>query len=691
MVTRWRIGGKRSLQILFAAFIGVVITFSPVQRRQPAAGQAVVSVPLKSFALAGYVPPSMTKVAVQGEYAYVAAGPALMIFGITDPDHPKLAGRLVLTALIQDMAVSGSYAYILAQDNGVFVVDVSRPNSLAICGIYASSGYNWYSLAAKDDYIFLAGGGGMRILSMANPISPRLITDFPARWVGSILVSGDYVYLTQVKEDWVQELWVVDIKNIQQPIKTGTLELDWILNYVVEDMSLDGQILALAVEKSSDYMGTYFLLVDISDPSNPKKVVTMSPVESGDNPSIAISSNLVVATSRNKPIHVFDVTSPENPSEIAIAAVPAHDMAIKGNFIYVAAGGSGFAIVDVSTPSQPIVRGEYPGIGYVMDVAINDKTLFVANGGDDAAMEHSVRGGLAVIDVRQPSLASVVAKATLTGGYEWLGGNRIAINGDYAYLTADSGFSRPTRCNLFLQSYDISQPDIPIPLDNISVSYDLDECTGYPLDPIVITGTSVLMGGHMDELYVIDISQPMTLTQLTQFLTVYPVFGIATDSHYAYLAENASNYNESSEGLRVLDITDPTNPTHATFYSLVDPMDVIIRPPYAYIASGSAGIRILDISNIHQIISVGQLDTPGTATKLALNGDYLYVADGEAGLRMIDISQPNTPVEVASFDTPGNARGVAVDDEYVYIADETGGLFILTLAEPVIYFPVVLR
>jgi hypothetical protein len=55
-------------------------------------------------------------------------------------------------------------------------------------------------------------------------------------------------------------------------------------------------------------------------------------------------------------------------------------------------------------------------------------------------------------------------------------------------------------------------------------------------------------------------------------------------------------------------------------------------------------------------------------------GAYAYVAAGSSGLRVIDVSDPAAPVEVGFYDTPGEAWGVAVAGDYVHLADGSAGL-----------------
>jgi len=66
-------------------------------------------------------------------------------------------------------------------------------------------------------------------------------------------------------------------------------------------------------------------------------------------------------------------------------------------------------------------------------------------------------------------------------------------------------------------------------------------------------------------------------------------------------------------------------------------------------------------------VEVGFVETPGDCNSVAVLVGHAYVADGSGGLRVIDISTPSAPVEVGFVDT--GATGVAVAAGYAYVAE----------------------
>ena len=60
---------------------------------------------------------------------------------------------------------------------------------------------------------------------------------------------------------------------------------------------------------------------------------------------------------------------------------------------------------------------------------------------------------------------------------------------------------------------------------------------------------------------------------------------------------------------------------------------------------------------------VDSIDTSGSSRGVAIAGDYAFVADGSSGLLVIDISDPANIASVGSSGTPGSSRGVAISGD----------------------------
>ncbi len=110
--------------------------------------------------------------------------------------------------------------------------------------------------------------------------------------------------------------------------------------------------------------------------------------------------------------------------------------------------------------------------------------------------------------------------------------------------------------------------------------------------------------------------------------------------------------------------------------------NVDISGDYAFVAAGSAGLQVVDVSDRTAPEVVGSLDTEGTSIDVKIVGDLAYIADGEAGLKIMDVSDPLNPSLVSSIDTAGIAQDVVVQLEYAYVADGNSGIEIFNISNP---------
>jgi hypothetical protein len=113
---------------------------------------------------------------------------------------------------------------------------------------------------------------------------------------------------------------------------------------------------------------------------------------------------------------------------------------------------------------------------------------------------------------------------------------------------------------------------------------------------------------------------------------------------------------------------------------------VVASGKLAFVADGTAGLQVIDISAPELPIIVGSVDTPGYAQGVAVSGNYVFVAD-QTGLQIVDASVPQSPVLVGSVDTPGDAHEVAILGSLAYVADASAGVQIVDISVP--DFPII--
>jgi|GEM_PF-1174599 len=150
--------------------------------------------------------------------------------------------------------------------------------------------------------------------------------------------------------------------------------------------------------------------------------------------------------------------------------------------------------------------------------------------------------------------------------------------------------------------------------------------------------------------------------------------------NYAYVAAG-------STGLQVVDVSNHTAPRIvASLDTNGNANDVRIVGGFAYVADGTAGLKIIDISNPLAPRLSASLATGGDAWDVVVYSGRAYIAAGPAGLKIADVSNPAAPVLLGGIDTPGTAKGVDVSGNIAAVADGGPTLFIdvTTPSAPVI-------
>ncbi len=267
------------------------------------------------------------EVAVSGTYAYVAAaGPGLEVFDVSDPTSPQSVAVVDIgtTAGGGGVAISGNYAYVTAKNlgEGLRVIDVSTPESPQVVGTY-NMGAQTIGVAVSGDLVYLANRwDGLKIVDVSNPASPQYVGALGGFNAYTVVVSGDYAYLA-CHADGLQ-------------------------------------------------------IVDISTPASPQWVGSYATTGTTQNVAVSATHAYVADRSLSGPdagLQIVDITNPSSPQWVGrYETTGAVGVDVSGDYAYVT-DGSGFQVIDVSDPASPLWVGGYTMTG--RDVTVVDSTVYV--------------------------------------------------------------------------------------------------------------------------------------------------------------------------------------------------------------------------------------------------------------------------------------------------------------------------
>ena len=108
---------------------------------------------------------------------------------------------------------------------------------------------------------------------------------------------------------------------------------------------------------------------------------------------------------------------------------------------------------------------------------------------------------------------------------------------------------------------------------------------------------------------------------------------------------------------------------------------VKVKDNYAYVAIGSSGLIVVDISDPAQPVKAGAFLTPW-ADGLVIEGNLLYLADQTDGLYALDISDPKNPSQTGMlpldlFTDMLSQRNMVIQNGKVFLANGTQGMLVV--------------
>jgi hypothetical protein len=632
---------------------------------------------MQALELVGYLGTAQAQaVAIQGHYAYVGIDIELAVVDASDPKRPQRVGHLFLpepvmdVALVKDTAQDQTYAYAVAGNGaGLYVVETTDPTELVVRGNYYSGSYV-SAIAVAGDRAYVSGNV-LHILDVTNPAAPvevstHSLTQGTSRERVAAIVAGDpqsrtYAYMAY-EDTRIYGFRVVDVTDPAALVPLGSLTTSG----PTHEAAIVGEYAYLLVGPGIGRL----IVVDISDPQNPREV-TSARAGSWGSESLAVQDHYLYLAgydlSEYKPdggLQVLDIADPAHPVALGryeAIAPSVLDVSVEGERAYVAAG-DGLAVLDISNPTTPTGTGTYHAdalTGTDQDLAVVGSTVYIAAG----------EAGLLVVNASDPENPRVVGNHD-TAGHTWAIAlvERDLQGHTYAYLADEYNG---------LRVIDVSSPLAPVEVGAYDVPGQYEFFHG-----VAIEGdyAYVADGGLMDtRLRVVNISHPAHPFEVASLPLVAGVEGTPPPRvEDVAVADDCVYLVAGTAGLRVIDVSDPLVPVEIGYYGTAGRADnLTVADSYAYLVDGD--LRIVDVSNPAAPAEVGFYDVPDLAITphVAVQGHRAYLTGD--GLRILDITNPGALLEVARHPIP--LGSVAVASDVVYVIGR--GLFVLQASPPV--------
>jgi len=288
----------------------------------------------------------------------------------------------------------------------------------------------------------------------------------------------------------------------------------------------------------------------------------------------------------------------------------ANSLFVAGDVVYLANGGDGLVMLDVSVPSDPAVIGQYE-LQNAEDVVVADSVAYVIAGNK-----------LSLIDVSTASAPRAVGEYELGSAIRDL--ENMAVDGHLVALTSHN----------YLELLDASDPAQLTKVWEWEPSVN----SGVPCNPYVV-GNTVYAACGWAGLIIFDAADPQDPAELGRFDTPDWIIDIAVVDEVAYLTLGDS-------GLIRIDVSDPTHPTMMERYNVegwASDVSVLghvayvtydIRQGYVVEESGLIAFNTKDPYNLTTIARYADMDS---ATDVHAVGDLVYATDKNRGVVILKL------------------------------------------------------
>ena len=250
---------------------------------------------------------------VADDYLYVLNYYGLWIYGVTDKNNPIVVSSYSGVAM-RDLFIYEDYAYITSIVHG-------------------------YGGEPSED-------GSLIMLDVSDKTHPVLVDSVPAYSVVPG-IGGSY------RSVWASNGWCYAIYDNKQGeylqiFNTSQRKLDRVSSVEIPTYGTH----ELMVVDNYAYVATEddFWIIDVTDKQNPVMAIHYDWEVLW--PEFFVSNNYLYFVSWREPLKIFDITDIKNPVLLSSLDIPAWEIFVSNDYIYVAARDS-LTVIDVSNKSQP--------------------------------------------------------------------------------------------------------------------------------------------------------------------------------------------------------------------------------------------------------------------------------------------------------------------------------------------------
>jgi hypothetical protein len=392
---------------------------------------------------------------VSGGLAYLIFD-RLAIVDVSNPVAPALRGQVGWDFVQRDLRVVAGYAYVVDQDVGLRVVDVSNPDApTQITFLDLGTATNAERVDVAGEYAYVIGwtwvtGTGavyeLFVIDLTEPTLPVLVTSPTVPSSKDIVVRQDVAWLAGFSS-----VHTYDVTDPHSPSLMGTSSLgSGFQSQFLRMAGIDGHALV-----SRERIG--LTVVDVTDPADPL------PVANVDVPAwiedATTDDGVLAIAGLERGVRLVDVSDPAGPTELGFTDLggAVWGAAVAGDLVY-AVGyippQANLVVLDISDPGAATVAGTTPGVPGNW-ITINNGYAYVLE---------QFTGDLSVVDLAAPTAPVLVGSLNLGGGP--------LANWDWPVVIGDHVIVRDSYQQNAVVVVDVSDPTTPVQITQFDLWAD---------------------------------------------------------------------------------------------------------------------------------------------------------------------------------------------------------------------------
>lgn len=577
-----------------------------------------------------------------GNFAYAAnQKQGLLIFNLTEPERPRVAGTLELPGLARTLVVAQGLAYVACHKEGLALVDVNKPETPVLLARLPEVKLV-QGLAVQGDklYAVVLGSGvkpALVVIDISTPRQPRVIerVPLPGQPLG-VRLWGDHLLVAAGRSGL-----------LSLPLQNG-LPGKW------SRLELPGSAHDLVVVENFAYVACGLgglAVVDLAD--NKLRLSAHIPVF-GTPIRITHEDGRLYLSSVNDGGYVFDLARPDQPTSLGGFDVDGEIMGlvVKEGHAYLNTVTRGVQVLDL--------RSQAPLQGVFRDLKGEQSHALVF--GEDLLLVGTGGGKLHVFRLPEEGGALRLATIPLSGPCRALW-----VKQGYAYANID---------NSGIEVIDVRNPLLPVTVSFYPYKQERRE-TGDDYSALSIAlaeGRGVVTNGRGLLQFFDLVEGKLAGFQPGSKLPGAPgKVAWGRGRIYISLVKGGGIVAVNLLPGRVTEVSD--------VFPLPVPqvMDMAVLGTTVVLACGFEGLYVIDFANPAAPRLIAALPLEIFAGKIVLDGFIAHVGDQRGRIIQVDLSHPSHPRPGALFQNTMNMKDFTVAKGQVFIAAGSSGLFSLPL------------